>query len=118
MFDTYITAAMKYAQYKWLPEDKLWFAEVPPLHGVWAATEKREDLDDELRSVIEGWVEVGLRHGDPIPELDGVTVPPLPPTERWTPEELVAMEEENRQRYDQPDSAEVSATQVSRDSVS
>jgi predicted RNase H-like HicB family nuclease len=68
----YIDAAMHHAIYEWAEEDQLWYAEVPPLEGVWAAAPTRPALDEELRSVIAGWIEVGLRFGDPIPEIDGI----------------------------------------------
>jgi predicted RNase H-like HicB family nuclease len=78
MFTEYIDAAMQHAVYEWLEEDGLWYAEIPPLQGVWAAAPTREELPAELRSVLEGWIELGLQFGDPIPEIDGVSVTPKP----------------------------------------
>src|SRR5215210_1210334 len=113
----YIDAAMKHAEVKWLDECYVgdgggWFASMPPLPGVWATAETRENLDAELRSVIEGWIEVGRKLGHDIPEVDGITVPPLPLEDRWTPEQLAAMEEENRRLYDeQPEPSETDRAQ-------
>ena len=110
---TYIDAAMRHAVIKWLPNDRLWCATVPPLRGVLAIADRREDLEPELRSVIEGWVEVGLKLGHTIPAVDGISVPPLPIEDRWTPEELAAMEEENRRLYDEePDLSEADRARV------
>ncbi len=72
MLTSYINAAMRHATYEWLAEDGVWYAEIPPLPGVWASGPTRGAVEEELRSVLEGWVLLGLQMGDPIPEIDGV----------------------------------------------
>ena len=42
MLTTYIQAAMQHATYEWLPEDGLYYAEIPELPGVWATSSERE----------------------------------------------------------------------------
>ena len=74
MLAEYIAAAMRRAEYKLL-EDETYWGEIPPLRGVWANADSLKECEDELESVLEDWIEVGLRFGDPIPEIDGLTVP-------------------------------------------
>ena len=71
MLTDYIEAAMRHATYEWLEEDGVWYAEIPSLPGVWASAPNREELPAELRSVLEGWIALGLAEGDPLPVLDG-----------------------------------------------
>jgi predicted RNase H-like HicB family nuclease len=59
MLTDYIRAAMRYATYEWLEEDGVWYAEIPPLPGVWASAATREELPTELQSVREGWIARG-----------------------------------------------------------
>ena len=114
----YIDAAMKHAEIKWLDkcyvgDGGCWYAEVPPLRGVWATAYTKEDLDAELRNVIEYWIEVGRKLGHDIPEVDGIRILPLPLEDRWTPEQLAAIEEENRRLYDEePDPSETDPARV------
>ena len=74
MLTTYIEAAMRHATYEWLEEDGIWYAEIPPLPGVWASAPPREKLPVELRSVLEGWIALGLRMNDPLPIIDGIGI--------------------------------------------
>ena len=73
MLTDYIAAAMRRAKYKKL-EDETYWGEIPPLQGVWANADSLKECEDELESVLEDWIEVGLRFGDTMPEIDGVTV--------------------------------------------
>ncbi len=74
MLTDYIAAAMRHATYEWLEEDGVWYAEIPPLPGVWASAPTREELPAELQSVLEGWIALGLKMNDPIPAIDGVGI--------------------------------------------
>lgn len=73
MLTEYVAAALRHAHYE-LMEDGQFFAEVPELPGVWAAASTLEACREELREVIEGWLLLGLRHGDAIPALDGISL--------------------------------------------
>ena len=46
----------------------------PPLPGVWASADSREELPDESQSVLEGWIALGLRMDDPLPAIDGISL--------------------------------------------
>ena len=73
MLTEYIAAAMRQAEYKML-EDETYWGEIPPLRGVWANADTLKECEGELESVLEDWILIGLDFGDPIPEIDGLTV--------------------------------------------
>jgi len=69
MFAEYIKAALERAEYEIMEEDEPepYYAHVQELPGVWATGKTFEDCRNELISVIEGWIALRLRLGDPIP---------------------------------------------------
>jgi predicted RNase H-like HicB family nuclease len=68
----YIQAAMGKATYELLPDSEGFYAEIPGLQGVWANAPTLEGCRRELQEVVESWLIVKLRHGDPLPVLDGI----------------------------------------------
>ncbi len=72
MITEYIQAAMNHAVYQILPDNEGYFGEIPPCPGVWANAETLEACREELQSVLEGWMLVGLAHGHPLPVIDGI----------------------------------------------
>ena len=73
MLTEYIAAAMRKAKYEILEDDTYW-GEIPPLRGVYANADTLKDCEEELASVLEDWIMLGLRFGDPIPEIDGARI--------------------------------------------
>ena len=73
MLNDYISAAMRRAEYKML-EDETYWGEIPPLQGVWANADSLKECEEELESVLEDWITIGLGFGDAMPEIDGVKV--------------------------------------------
>ena len=73
MLSEYIAAAMQRAEYKILEDDTYW-GEIPPLRGVWANADTLKDCEEELASVLEDWITIGLDFGDEMPEIDGIKV--------------------------------------------
>jgi predicted RNase H-like HicB family nuclease len=71
MLTAYIQAAMRSARYEWLPEDNLYYGEIPGLPGVWATSASQDDLPARLQDVLEGWIALGLALHHPIPAIDG-----------------------------------------------
>lgn len=67
MLSNYIRAAMKAAHYEILPEDKIFYGEIPGVRGVYATGETLEECRDELESVLEGWILLGVRLGHALP---------------------------------------------------
>lgn len=63
---------MQRCQCEMLPDDGSWYCETPQIPGVWSNEETREDAQVELREVLQGWLAVGLRLGELIPELDAL----------------------------------------------
>ena len=76
MLTDYVNAALKRANYERLEEDEGWFASIPDFPGLWASGKTIEATRDELKSVLEGWIILGLRHGEKLPFLDGIDLTP------------------------------------------
>ena len=68
----YIDAALRRATYELLPDGEGFYGEVPELQGVWANEDSLEACRNELRDVIQSWLVIKLRFGDPLPVLDGI----------------------------------------------
>jgi len=73
MLIEYINKAMTKAVYKKL-EDGTYFGRVPRCPGVVAFGEKLYKCQEELRSVLEGWLIVKIRHGDRLPVIGGINL--------------------------------------------
>lgn len=73
MIIEYCQKVLDKAEYKKL-EDGTWFAEIPGFKGVWANGKRVEECRKELITVLEEWIILKLRDGDPIPEIDGFKV--------------------------------------------
>ena len=66
----YIQAAFKRAdEIMEDDEPEAYYVHVPELPGIWATGKTFEDCRKELISVIEGWIALRLRLGDPIPPI-------------------------------------------------
>jgi len=72
MLTDYIQAAMRKAQYEILPDGEGYFGKIPELQGVWANADTLETCREELQEVLEEWIILGLKMGDPIPIIDGI----------------------------------------------
>jgi predicted RNase H-like HicB family nuclease len=75
MLTDYIRAALRHATYEKLG-DGTYYGEIPETPGVWSNAETLEDCREELRSVLEGWILLGLRRGHQLPVIDGVDLTP------------------------------------------
>ncbi|MBW2039132.1 MAG: type II toxin-antitoxin system HicB family antitoxin [Deltaproteobacteria bacterium] len=73
MLFEYLQKALGKAEYKKL-DDGTWFAEIPGFEGVWANAETVEECRRELWEVLEEWVLLKLKDGDPIPALEGIEI--------------------------------------------
>jgi predicted RNase H-like HicB family nuclease len=69
MLVEYIQKALEKAEYKKI-DDGSWFAEIPGFEGVWANGTKVEECRKELIEVLEEWLILKLRDGDPLPVLN------------------------------------------------
>jgi predicted RNase H-like HicB family nuclease len=71
MLTEYIDSAMRKASYQKL-EDGTFFGKIPDCPGVLAFHATRAGCQQELRSALEGWLIVKLRHGDLIPVIGNI----------------------------------------------
>jgi len=70
MLIEYISKAMSKATYEKL-EDGTYFGKIPQTPGVIAFSETLYQCQEELKSSLEGWLIVKIRHGDRIPVIEG-----------------------------------------------
>lgn len=68
MLTDYILQKLSQARYKIL-DDGNYFGEIPGLQGVWASEKTLEKCRGTLREVLEEWLILKLRDGDPIPDF-------------------------------------------------
>jgi len=73
MLFEYIQGALEKAEYKKL-DDGTWFAEIPGFEGVWSNSKTVEECRKELMEVLEEWLILKLRDGDPIPKIRGIEI--------------------------------------------
>ena len=67
----YIQAGLQRAQYE-LMENGRYYGSIPQCEGVWGEAATLEGCREDLRGALESWISGGLRHGDPLPMLDGI----------------------------------------------
>jgi predicted RNase H-like HicB family nuclease len=73
MLIEYITKAMRKAVYEKL-EDGTYSGKIPQCPGVIAFGETLYQCQEELRSALEGWLIVKIRHGDRLPVMGGINL--------------------------------------------
>ena len=73
MLTEYLEAAIRRAVYDQL-EDKTYCGRIPECPGTIAFGRTLYDCQNELKSVLEGWLLVKIRHGDYLPIIDGVNL--------------------------------------------
>jgi len=66
MLSEYIAKKLAQAKYEILG-DGTYYGEIPALRGVWANAETLEECRTQLQEVLEEWLLLKLRDGDPIP---------------------------------------------------
>jgi len=71
MITRYLREAIRRAKYKIL-EDGTYYGWIEELSGVWAAANNLEECRDELESVVEDWLLLGLRLGHNITPLGDI----------------------------------------------
>jgi len=71
MLTEYLEVSMSKAVYDKL-EDRTYCGKVPECPGTIAFGETLYGCQNELRSVLEGWLMVKIRHGDHLPVIDGL----------------------------------------------
>lgn len=74
-FTAYIQEGMRRATYEIIENPEPYYGHIPDLQGVYAVGATLEACRDELQSVLEDWILVGLRLGHTIPPLGEVVIP-------------------------------------------
>ena len=74
MLTEYISSAMRKAHYELLPDDKLYYGEIPEFKGVYATAETLEDCRQELQAVLEDWLLISIHKNLPIPTIDNISL--------------------------------------------
>jgi predicted RNase H-like HicB family nuclease len=70
----YIQAAMRYAKYEILPEDRTYFGEIPKCRGVYANATTLEGCREQLQEVLEEWILFRVNRRLPLPTIDKITL--------------------------------------------
>jgi len=73
MLIEYINKAMTKAVYEKL-EDGTFSGRIPQCPGIIAFGETLYQCQEELRSTLEGWLIVKIRHGDRLPVIGGINL--------------------------------------------
>lgn len=74
MLIEYTQAAMRKAHYELLPDDKLYYGEIPGFDGVYATAQNLEECRDELLSVLEDWLLLSIHKNLPVPVMDNISL--------------------------------------------
>ena len=74
MLTEYIALAMRKAHYELLPDDKLYYGDIPEFKGVYATAENLEDCREELQGVLEDWLLISIHKNLPIPTIDNISL--------------------------------------------
>ncbi len=72
MIERYIDAAMMRARYDPLEDHEGYFGSIPGFSGLWAEGMTLDECRSDLRSALEGWLQVSLEQRLEIPALDGI----------------------------------------------
>lgn len=73
--EAYLNAAVASARYESIDDGQTIYAEIPAFPGVWASGSTREEVVAELKSVLEGWIELQTERDQPLPQIQGVDSP-------------------------------------------
>ena len=74
MLSDYIRTAMRQAHYEWLPNDAVYYGEIPDCQGVYATAKTLETCREELQQVLEGWIILSIEKKMPIPSINSITI--------------------------------------------
>jgi predicted RNase H-like HicB family nuclease len=72
MLMPYIQAALRYATYEILSDDRSFYGEIPVCNGVYANAATLEDCRTQLVEVLEEWSLFRVYKKLPLPVIDGI----------------------------------------------
>ncbi len=70
----YVQAAFRHAKYEILPDDGVYYGEIPDCRGAYANAGSLEECREQLRQVLEEWVLFRVHKNLPIPTIDGISL--------------------------------------------
>ena len=76
MLTAYIQAAMRHAHYEMIDGTQPYYGSIPLCPCEWATGKTLEGCREELQSVLEDWIVLGLRLAQAIPIIDEIAVAP------------------------------------------
>ena len=77
-YPEYLEAALRHAEIERMENGK-YFASIPQFDGLWAIGKTRDEAKKDLRSALDGWIDVQIKHGgDSVPIVDGVDLRTVP----------------------------------------
>ncbi len=79
MLTKYIQAAMRHAEYEIIEDDNSFYGHIPGFSGLWANAPTLEGCREELQSVLEDWILIGIRRKISLPVVDGIDLLALTP---------------------------------------
>ncbi len=74
MLSEYLSAAMHKAHYELLPDDNLYYGEVPGFDGVYASAITLEKCREELLAVLEDWLLLSIHKNLPVPVVNNISL--------------------------------------------
>ncbi len=72
MLTAYIQAAIRHAEYEIIEDDNSFYGHIPGFSGLWANAPSLEVCREELQSVLEDWILVGIRRDIALPVVEGI----------------------------------------------
>jgi predicted RNase H-like HicB family nuclease len=69
-----VQAAMRHAKYEILEDGGSFYGSIPELQGVWANADTLEECREELESVLDGWLLLGVSMHHPSPAIDRIEI--------------------------------------------
>ncbi len=74
MISEYLQAAMRKARYEFLPNDGIYYGEIPGFDGVYASSANLEDCRAELLQVLEDWLLLSIHKNLSVPVIGNLSM--------------------------------------------
>ena len=71
--EDYVDAAVGTARFERINGGREIYAEIRAFRGVWAQGQTRQQVKEELRKVLKGWIELQTERGCELPPVNGAT---------------------------------------------
>jgi predicted RNase H-like HicB family nuclease len=75
--EDYIRAVVATARFERIDAGQTIYAEIPGFRGVWAQGSTQQQVLQELRQSLKGWIELQLERGNEVPSINGAKLEDL-----------------------------------------